>query len=170
MFFFFANAELIKPVHWAKYEQRILEYFKYSTGKSFTKHYALRISWCSYFVHWCLWRANVSPLPHIGGSIPRFLKSTGGVYQDYPVFLNNYAPKPGDMYYRPRHNNHIGLISDVRSTGKGYEIRSIDGNSGPQGYSRFFDMSEGRQIGYGFIYQPPKWRRLTHQDFYIRLC
>ena len=166
----FANAELSKPVHWAKYESRILEYFKYSTGKTYTKHSALTISWCSYFVHWCLWQANVSPLPRIGGSIPRFLKSHGGVYQDYPVFLHQYVPKPGDMYYHPIPHNHIGFISEVRSAGKGYEIRTIDGNSGPPGWSPYFDISEGRKIGYGFIYQPPGWRKLTNNDFYIKLC
>jgi peptidoglycan hydrolase-like protein with peptidoglycan-binding domain len=167
---YYANSELSKPVHWAKYESRILEYFKYSTGKTYTKHSALTISWCSYFVHWCLWRANASPIPRIGGSIPRFLKSRGGVYEDYPVFLNKYVPKPGDMYYRPIPNNHIGFISDVRSAGKGYEIRSIDGNSGPKYFHPYFDISEGRKIGYGFIYQPPVWRKLTNQDFYIKLC
>ena len=75
---FVANAQLQpnpgnlnEPVHWAKYENRILEYFKYSTGNNnFTKHSAHTISWCSYFVHWCLWKAHVSPLPHVGGSIP----------------------------------------------------------------------------------------------------
>jgi len=159
-----------EPVHWAKYESRILDYFQYSTGKPYTKHSALTISWCSYFVHWCLWKANVFPLPHVGGSIPRFLKSYGGAYQDYPVFLKNYTPKPGDMYYKPIPNNHIGFISDVRSAGNGYEIRSIDGNSGPKGYSSYFDMSEGRKIGYGFIYQPPIWRQLTNNDVYIKLC
>ena len=164
------HAKLNEPVHWAKYESRILDYFQYSTGKSFTKHSALTISWCSYFVHWCLWKANVTPLPRIGGSIPRFLKSHGGVYQDYPVYLKNYVPKPGDMYYHPIPNNHIGFISDVRTAGNGYEIRSIDGNSGPHGYSPYFDMSEGRKIGYGFIYQPPIWRKLSNNDVYIKLC
>jgi hypothetical protein len=166
----FAQTELYKPVHWARYEKRILEYFRYSTGKSYTKHSALTISWCGYFVHWCLWKANVTPLPRIGGSIPRFLKSHGGVYQDHPVFLNKYIPEPGDMYYHPIPNNHIGVISDVRSAGKGYEIRSIDGNSGPRGFSPYFDISEGRKIGYGFIYQPPGWRKLSNKDVYIKLC
>lgn len=165
-----AKDELRKPVHWAKYETRILEYFKYSTGRSFTKSSALTISWCSYFVHWCLWKAQVHPLPHVGGSIPRFLKSKGGAYKEHPVYLRNYTPMPGDMYYCPIPKNHIGIISEVRPSGNGYEIRTIDGNSGPHGYSPYFDMSEGRKIGYGFIYQPTGWRKLTNNDFYIQLC
>ena len=79
--------------------------------------------------------------------------------------MKNYVPKPGDMYYRPIPNHHIGLISNVRSAANGYEILSIDGNSGPNCYSPYFDMSEGRKIGYGFIYQPSTWRKLSNGDF-----
>lgn len=158
-----------EPVHWAKYENQILQYFQYSAGQSYTKQSALTISWCSYFVHWCLWKANVLPLPHIGGNIPRFLKSKGGAYQDYPIFMNNYVPQIGDMYYLPASKDHIGLISDVRPAGKGYEIRSIDGNSGPKySFSTYFDPSG--KIGAGFIYQPPTWRQLSGNGFYIQLC
>jgi peptidoglycan hydrolase-like protein with peptidoglycan-binding domain len=158
-----------EPVHWAKYESRILEYFQYSAGNTFTKQSALTISWCSYFVHWCLWKANMIPLPHVGGNIPRFLKGKGGAYQEYPIFMKNYQPKPGDMYYLPNSNNHIGFISDVRPAAKGYEIRSIDGNSGPKyGFSKYFDASG--KIGGGFIYQPTAWRHLSDSGFYIKLC
>jgi hypothetical protein len=52
--------------------------------------------------------------------------------------------------------------SDARDAGGGhYEIKTIDGNSGPLGFSPLFDMSHGRKIGYGFIYQPPDRRQLT---------
>lgn len=174
-----ANLELIKPVHWAAYESRILEYFRASTGKSYTKAAALEVSWCSYFVHWCLMQANVEPLPAVGtpgtlgkmGSIGRFMKPQGGVYEAFPVLKKNYVPKPGDMYYRPRPNDHIGLIDEVREAANGrYEIRSIDGNSGPSGSSLLFDMSLGEKIGKGFIYQPPAWRKLSDDCWYIQLC
>ncbi|RFB76370.1 hypothetical protein DYH55_21330 [Methylovirgula sp. 4M-Z18] len=106
------------------------------------------------------------------GSVGRFMKSRGGVYQDYLVGRKAYAPRPGDMYNKPVPSNHIGFISDVREAGGGeYEIMSIDGNSGPPGFSPLFDMSEGRRmIGYGFIYQPPTWRKLTPDCYYIHLC
>jgi len=173
-----AYQELEKPVHWKNHEQRILDYFKISTGADYTKAEALEVSWCSYFVHWCLFRGGAKPLPKVGkasqlgkmGSIGRFIKSRGGVYDAYGVVFKNYAPQPGDMYYRPVPNDHIGFIADVREAGNGtYEIRSIDGNSGPMGFSPLFDMSHGKKIGYGFIYQPDGWRKLTNDCFYIKL-
>lgn len=173
-----AGEEAQKPVHWAAHESRILEYFLISTGQSFTKKEALKVSWCSYFVHWCLWKGGMDPLAAAGtpgtlgkmGSIGRFLKSRGGVYEGYSVQKRNYEPKPGDMYYKPNPNNHIGFISDVRPAGTGrYEIRSIDGNSGPSGYSPYFDMSYGKKIGYGFTYQPDGWRALAVDCWYIQL-
>jgi hypothetical protein len=176
---FNALGELAPPVHWATHEDRILDYFRVSTGTPFTKAAALEISWCSYFVHWCLAKGGMQTLPKAGtagtlgkmGSVGRFMKSQGGVLEDYPVLKKNYEPKPGDMYNRPIPNNHIGFISAVRPSGNGtYEIQSIDGNSGPAGFSPFFDMSHGRKIGYGFNYQPPGWRKLTNDCRYIQLC
>ena len=171
-----AFGELAPPVHWATHEDRILEYFSVSTGRSITKASALEVSWCSYFVHWCLVKGGMQTLPKAGtagtlgkmGSVGRFMKSAGGVFEDYPV--TKYHPKPGDMYNRPVPNNHIGFISAVRESNGTYEIQSIDGNSGPMGFSPFFDMSHGRKIGYGFIYQPTGWRKLTNDCFYIKLC
>lgn len=174
-----AFQEAEKPVHWKSHESRILEYFRVSTGKTFTKKYALEISWCSYFVHWCLFAGGMKILPKVGlpselgkmGSVGRFMKSLGGVYENFGVFRKNYTPQPGDMYHRPNPNNHIGFISDVRESSNGtYEIKTIDGNSGPMGFSAFFDMSHGRKIGYGFIYQPEAWRKLTNDCSYIKLC
>lgn len=174
-----AYQELAQPVHWKNNEARILDYFLVSTGKTWTKKTAMEISWCSYFVHWCLVKGGMSPLPMVGssgelgkmGSVGRFMKPAGGVYESFPVGKKNYRPKPGDMYNRPVPNNHIGFISDVREVGDGtYEIRSIDGNSGPLGFSPFFDITYGRKIGYGFIYQPPGWRKLTADCWYINLC
>jgi hypothetical protein len=49
------------------------------------------------------------------------------------------------------------------------EIRSIDGNSGPSGFSPLFDMSHGKKIGYGFIYQPKDWRQLADECWFIKL-
>lgn len=174
-----AFKELSPPVHWKNNESRILEYFKTSTGTNWTKKAALEISWCSYFVHWCLVQGGMSPLPLVGnsgdlgkmGSVGRFMKPSGGVYESYPVYKKNYRPKPGDMYNRPKPNNHIGFISDVREAEDGtFEIRSIDGNSGPINFSPLFDISHGRKIGYGFIYQPDGWRKLTGDCWYIQLC
>ena len=180
-----ALQELSLPVHWKTGERRILEYFRTSTGTSFTKHQALQVSWCSYFVHWVLAAAGMQTLPMVGtagslgklGSVGRFMKinGAGGVYDSYPVTDKKYQPKPGDMYHRPTPNNHIGFISDVREAGNGsYEIRSIDGNSGPLANSPYFDMSEttvtNHPIGYGFIYQPSGWRKLADECWYIQLC
>jgi hypothetical protein len=171
---FNAYNEAQQPVHWAKHESRILEYFQTSTGKAFTKKPALKISWCSYFVHWCLVQGGMNPLPVVGGSdkvnaIGRFMKPVGGCYEAYPVFQKKYRPRPGDMYNKLVPNNHIGLVRDVREISPGtYEILTIDGNSGPQGFSAYFDSSA--QIGSGFIYQRPEWRRLSGQDWYIKLC
>lgn len=173
-----ANQELTFPVHWKLFESRILDYFRVSTGMTFTKRQAMEISWCSYFVHWCLVKAEMEPLPQVGlpktlgkmGSVGRFMQPSGGVYESFPVYKKNYQPRPGDMYNRPVPNNHIGFISDVREVGGGnFEIRSIDGNSGPAGFSPYFDISYGRKIGYGFIYQPPVWRRLSNDCWYIKL-
>lgn len=174
-----AYQELSVPVHWKTHESRILDYFKVSTGVTYTKKAALEVSWCSYFVHWCLVQGGMNPLPMVGtagslgsmGSVGRFMKPSGGVYESFPVIKKNYRPKPGDMYNRPTPNNHIGFISDVREGANGkFEIRSIDGNSGPMGFSPFFDISHGRKIGYGFIYQPEAWRTLADECWYIQLC
>ncbi len=74
------------------------------------------------------------------------------------------------MYYRPTPNNHIGFIAEVKEAANGrFEIRSVDGNSGPS-FSTMFDMSHGRKIGYGFIYSPPGFRRLADECYYIKLC
>lgn len=175
-----ACAELAAPVHWAQHEERILDYFRVSTGKEWTKAAALEISWCSYFVHWVLVKGGMQPLPAAGtyaelqpkgGSIGRYLKRNGGPYQDYPVIQKKYAPRPGDMYLKPNPNNHIGFISDVRPGAHGrYDVKTIDGNSGPGAFSALFDMSHGRKIGYGFIYQPNGWRQLTDDCSYVKLC
>ena len=176
---YIAYQELAMPVHWRAHEARILDYFLISSGVKYTKQYAVEVSWCSYFVHWCLFKAGVSPLPQVGtagtlgkmGSIGRFIKGQGGVYDGYLVREKNYKPRPGDMYYRPIPNDHIGFISDVRDAGNGmYEIRSIDGNSGPMGASKFFDMEYGDKIGKGFIYQPDEWRKLPDNCKYVKLC
>ncbi len=174
-----ALAEAGAPERWSDYESRILDYFQVSTGQSWTKKNALEVSWCTYFVHWVLVRAGLQPLPKIGvpaqlgdmGSVGRFLKNRGGVYDAYPVGQRKYRPSPGDMYYRPSPNNHVGLISDVREVASNrFEVRTIDGNSGPLSFSPYFDMSEGRKIGYGFVYQPNGWRRLEDECWYIQLC
>jgi hypothetical protein len=179
-----AYNELNLPVHWKQYEARILDYFKVSTGLPTTKSEALKVSWCSYFVHWCLVKGGMQPLPQVGtagtlgkmGSIGRFMDVNGGVYKSYSVGKKQYIPQPGDMYNRPVPNNHIGFISDVRVNNKGVvEIRSIDGNSGPPNFSPLFDgtinPATGRTwIGAGFIYQPPGWRTLTPDCWYIKLC
>jgi hypothetical protein len=174
-----ALSQLQPPVCWANNEDRILDYFRVSTGIEWTKAGALEISWCSYFVHWCLVTGGMAPTPRVGtsatlggmGSVGRFMQSQGGVYTDHLVGRGDYAPRPGDMYNRPNPNNHIGFISDVRDAGGGhYEIQTIDGNSGPLGFSPLFDMSRGKKIGYGFIYQPPEWRQLTSDCYYIELC
>jgi len=174
-----AYQELSQPVHWKAHEARILDYFRVSSGVNYAKAQALEVSWCSYFVHWCLVKGGMQPLPQVGtagtlgdmGSVGRFMKGKGGVYDTYNVAKKEYQPKPGDMYYRPTPNNHIGFISDVREAGNGaYEIQSIDGNSGPMGFSPFFDISHGRKIGYGFIFQPDSWRKLAGECWYIKLC
>jgi len=172
-----AYQEAAKPVHWARHEQRILDYFHVSTGKPTTKAAALQISWCSYFVHWCLVKGGMRVLPRAGaagelggmGSVGRFMKPSGGCYEAYGVYQRKYRPRPGDMYNRLKPNNHIGFIRDVREVGKGqYEILTIDGNSGPLGYSPYFDASN--LIGKGFIYLRPEWVRLGGENWYIQLC
>lgn len=174
-----AFQELAQPVHWKNHEARILDYFRVSTGKTTTKKAALEVSWCSYFVHWCLVQGGMSTLPKVGtaeelggmGSVGRFMKPNGGAFESFPVGKKNYEPKPGDMYFRPVPNNHIGFISEVQQDANGkWKVRSIDGNSGPQAFSPLFDMSHGRKIGYGFIYQPDGWRSLTDDCWYIQLC
>lgn len=164
-----AYDELALPVHWKEYENSILFYFLISTGKNWTRKSALTISWCSYFVHFVLFMAGVTPLPQVGtkNAIGRFMKGWGGVYDIYSVGKKNYAPQPGDMYNKPHPNNHIGFISDVQEAGNGrYMIKTIDGNSGPDGWSPFYF---GTKIGNGFIYQPDHWRKLTDDCSYIAL-
>ncbi|HEX4808038.1 MAG TPA: CHAP domain-containing protein [Bryobacteraceae bacterium] len=169
--------EASKPVHWKAFESRILEYFKTSTGHDWKKVNALKISWCTYFAHWVLAQAKVSPLPAAGnsnelnavhGSTGRFMKRFGGVYQDYAAATRKYTPRPGDLYYRPAHNDHIGVIVAVSADGK--SITTVDGNSGPMGFSPYFDMSYGRQIGYGFIMKSAGTKILNEaNDIYIAL-
>lgn len=172
-----ASDEASKPVYWKMYESRILEYFKTSTGHDWKKADALKISWCTYFAHWVLVQAKVTPLPAVGnaselgavhGSTGRFMKPFGGVYDSYPAAIGKYTPRPGDLYYRPAHSNHIGIIVDVAADGK--SITTVDGNSGPAGFSPYFDMSHGRLIGYGFIMRSAGTKILNEaNDFYIAL-
>jgi hypothetical protein len=172
-----AYQEAAPPVHWAQHEARILDYFRVSTGRTYTKANALKVSWCSYFVHWCLVKGGMSPLPSVGtagelggmGSVGRFMKPSGGCYEAHGVYRRQYHPRPGDMYNRIRPNNHIGFIRDVREISKGqYEILTIDGNSGPDWFSPYFDSSN--LIGKGFVYQRPEWIRLGGENWYIELC
>jgi hypothetical protein len=169
--------EARKPVHWKLHEARILEYFKTSTGHDWKKVDALKISWCTYFAHWVLVQAGITPLPAVGdakdlasvhGSTGRFMKRFGGAYDSYPAVGGKYAPRAGDLYYRPAHSNHIGIIVDVADDGK--SITTVDGNSGPMGFSPYFDMSHGRQIGYGFIAKSAGTKILNEgNDMYIVL-
>lgn len=163
------------PTNWHDYPERILDYFYVSTAHPTTRDAALKISWCSYFVHWCLVQGGMSILPRVGSpadlgkmtSIGRFIKAYGGVYDAYNVGAKNYVPQPGDMFYKPSPNNHIGLISDVRSAGNGnVQIRSINGNSGhPYGSSYYF----GNKIGKGYVFQPAGWTALDSSCWYIQL-
>jgi CHAP domain-containing protein len=170
-----ASGEADARVAWKTHEARILEYFQISTGKVWTKRAAFDISWCTYFVHWVLWKAGVQPFPLAGtstelkgvhGSVGRFLKGKGGVYQEHAVYQHKYTPKAGDLYYQPNPSNHVGIIEKV----DGKKIWTIDGNSGPKGWDARFDMSFNKSlIGYGFIYRPPLGKTLGSNDFYIEL-
>lgn len=170
-----AALEADKRVAWKTHEATILEYFRISTGQGWTKREAFNISWCTYFVHWVLWKAGVQPLPlpgtsaslkSVSGSVGRFLKLKGGVYQEHAAYRKKYTPKPGDMYYQPNPSNHVGLIEKV----DGQKIWTIDGNSGPAAYDERFDMSFNKKlIGYGFIYRSPVGKTLGSNDFYIEL-
>jgi hypothetical protein len=170
-----AGVEADTRVAWKTHEARILEYFRVSTGAAWTKREAFNISWCTYFAHWVLWKAGVQPSPMVGkpselesvhGSVGRFLKSRGGVYQQHAAYLNKYTPKAGDLYYQPTPSNHVGIIERV----EGKKVWTIDGNSGPRTYDARFDMSfNKRLIGYGFIYRSPVGKTLGSNDFYIEL-
>ncbi len=173
----------LAQVNWKMHEQNILDYFKTSTGRSdWTKHTALQISWCTYFVHWVLVRAGVSPTPHVGdsnslgklNSCSRFIKSMGGCYDSLP--LEKATPQPGDMFYKPVPNNHIGLIIKVEPNGA---IWSVNGNSGPDNGGPLYDTSEitkddkgvvHHPIGYGYVFPSQQAKKYTPgQVLLIRL-
>lgn len=175
--------------NWKENTDRILEYFATSTDQAWTRENARKISWCTYFAHWCLVQAGVSPLPQagtsdrlkdVGGSVGRFLKfspdaqakrkQTGnGVYNFYPARSGNYQPVAGDLYYRPAHNNHVGVIVGV----SGKNIWTVDGNAGPMNAwdARFFydPKSPTKRIGDGFIYYSGAPHVLGADDFYIEV-
>ena len=176
---------------WKDDTSRILEYFSTSTNQPWTRDNARKISWCTYFAHWCLVQAGVSPLPKaappdglkdVGGSVGRFLKfspaaqakrhQTGnGAYNFYPARSGAYQPSAGDLYYRPAHNNHVGVIVGV----SGNDIWTVDGNAGPSGWDpRFFISYDAqnkpvKRIGDGFVYYSGKPHVLGADDFYIEV-
>lgn len=156
------------PTNWNDSPDTILEYFKLSTGLDTTMNSALQVSWCSYFVHWCVDQAGlknkvkVGPPEKLGsmGSVGRFRRSQGGAFQDYAVAYKKYVPKPGDLYNRASPNNHIGIVADVKMVGKRVMIQSYDGNSGPQWFSEYFHKGK-RTLGYGFVNYRSVWFELT---------
>jgi len=183
-----ANAEV--DVSWHEDTDRILEYFTVSTGTRWTRDTARKISWCTYFAHFVLVKAGVQPLPQagtseslksVGGSVGRFLKYTtealkktghtgNGVYEFHAAKLSSYAPRAGDLYYLPNHNNHVGVIVGVN----GSQIYTVDGNAGPAGWDkRFFVSYQGKtpvkRIGDGFVYKPGAPKTLKQGDFYIEI-
>lgn len=174
---------------WKTDTPRILEYFSTSTNQPWTRDNARKISWCTYFAHWCLVQAGVTPLPaagtsdklkDVGGSVGRFLKfspealakrpqSGNGVYDFHPA-RGKYQPSAGDLYYRPNHNNHVGVIVGV----SGNNIWTVDGNAGPAGFdTRFFiSYDHGKPvklIGDGFVYYSGKPHVLESSDYYIEI-
>ncbi len=178
-----AKQEADNKVSWKNNENRILEYFKASTGKTWTKSDALKISWCTYFAHWVLIQAKVEPkakvgvpddLNEVGGSVGRFMKNKGGVYDSQPA-NGVYTPKAGDLYYLPVPNNHVGIIVGVEA-GKVY---TVDGDSGPLDHTkgndpdnRFGDfqlVNWHSIIGGGMIFKPPLPKKLKPSEFYIAL-
>lgn len=178
-----AKEEAAKKVCWRTHESRILEYFKASTGTDWTKGEALKISWCTYFVHWVLIQAKVEPkvavglsgaLGSVGGSVGRFMKKYGGAFEVTPA-TGSYIPRPGDLYNLLKPNNHVGIIVGVEA-GK---IYTVDGNSGPPDSTKANDP-DGRFgdyqlvnghtiIGGSFIFRPPNPKKLGANDSYIIL-
>ena len=178
-----AKEEAANKVSWTNNESRILEYFKTSTGKTWTKGEALKISWCTYFVHWVLVQAKMVPmvavgvpdaLKAVGGSVGRFIKSRGGVFDSQPA-TGVYSPRAGDLYYLPKPNDHVGIIIGVEA-GK---IYTVDGDSGPPDMTkandpekRFaeYELVKGKSIiGGGMIFRPPTPKKLNRDEFYILL-
>jgi hypothetical protein len=178
-----ALGEASSKVCWRTHEARILEYFKLSTGRDYTKAEALRVSWCTYFVHWVLDQAKVTPKPavgtsdalaSVGGSVGRFMKKYGGAFEIKPA-TSDYTPRPGDMYNLLKPNNHVGIIVGVQAG----QIFSVDGDSGPPDMTKAHDP-DGRFgdyqlvnwktiIGGGMIFKPPQAKRLGADDSYIIL-
>lgn len=176
---------------WKDNTDRILEYFATSTNQAWTRENARKISWCTYFAHWCLVQAGISPLPNagvpdalksVGGSVGRFLKfgpkeltarhQTGnGVYNFHGATSGAYKPSAGDLYYRPHHNDHVGVIVGV----SGNNIWTVDGNAGPGGFDARFFISYDKtgkpvkRIGDGFVYSSGKPTVLGKDDFYIEI-
>ncbi|MEA2696427.1 MAG: hypothetical protein QOI66_698 [Myxococcales bacterium] len=177
-------------VNWKENTPRILEYFQASTGQTWTRDNARKISWCTYFAHWVLIKAGVRPLPavgtadgltSVGGSVGRFLKYSpdalkktkhdgNGVYE-FHAASGGYIPRPGDLYYVPIPENHVGVIVGV----DGKHIYSCDGNGGPKpGWDpRFYFSMQGKavinRIGDGFIYKSGRPKALGVHDFFIEL-
>ncbi|HEY4184986.1 MAG TPA: CHAP domain-containing protein [Polyangia bacterium] len=177
--------------NWRENTDQILGYFSTSTNQSWTRDNARKISWCTYFAHWCLVQAGVSPLPDagtsdslkdVGGSVGRFLKYTpkeltarhqtgNGAYPFHAVASGTYQPKAGDLYYLPNHNNHVGVIVGV----SGNSIWTVDGNAGPGKFDARFYVSYDKngapvkRIGDGFIYFSGVPKTLGKSDFYIEI-
>lgn len=158
---------------WKTDEARILEYFKASTGKSYTKAEAKTLSWCTFFVMWVLQKSQLNPVPLVGGTPPenfstaRFIASldgktgpsnkTGshsywGVYPAFSVASRSYQPKAGDLFYLPAADNHIGIIEEVLADGS---ILTLNGNSGPA-KGEGFDARLETGIGGGFVFRKPR--------------
>jgi Putative peptidoglycan binding domain len=102
-------------------------------------------SWCSFFVHWSLIQAGVSPLPPMtamkGDAIQRFIDTYISPLGKTPADFvpSKYTPKPGDMYYMPfsplaldplTPTHHIGFVVGQESPGDPRSaVHTFDGNS-----------------------------------------
>lgn len=148
---------------------RVLEYFKISTGKDWTLKDALTQSWCGHFVYWVLHYGGVQPVvPREGKTIGRLVRSQKGRFADYPIINGkcDYEPKPGDLYYQiyvdGRKTDHVGFVREVTPT----QIVTVDGNSGPKNGAGFLlaydDVAKkwkAAGMGAGMIYSQVKNRR-----------
>lgn len=151
------------------FPNRVLEYFKISTGKDWTLKEALTQSWCGHFVYWVLHYGGVTPVvKQTGRTIGRFVQSEGGRFKDYPILNGkcDYEPKPGDLYYQMyvdgQKTDHIGFVREAKPT----QIVTVDGNSGPKngnGFLLAYDKEakkwKAAGMGAGMIYSQTKNRR-----------
>ena len=68
--------------------------------------------------------------PFVHGDIQQWFKTNGTWIDNTAANITANPPQPGDVFYRPSDNGHVGIIVSFNSSNN--TITTIEGNAGPE--------------------------------------